>query len=156
MGDVHAKNRDEYDDAIKAFNRRSRTIHVTCAPSRRSRRSTLKSARCTSRAQFYSVNWTIINPRTRTSSCSCTAGSYAGADVVSADGGRRQVLHARARHSAHVRHREEALEKFEQTRNPEHAATMSDEDQEGAEDMMEEEDATRDGDWMVEGRTTSA
>ena len=33
-----------------------------------------------------------------------------------------------------------ALEKFEQTRNPEHAATMSDEDQEGAEDMMEEDD----------------
>ena len=36
------------------------------------------------------------------------------------------------------------------------AATMSDEDQEGAEDMMEEDDASRDGDWMVEGRTTSA
>jgi len=49
-----------------------------------------------------------------------------------------------------------ALDKFEQTRNPEHAATMSDEEQEGADDMMDEDDASRDGDWMVEGGTTSS
>ena len=70
-----------------------------------------------------------------------------GADVVSADGGRRQVLHARVAIQPACDIAKRALEKFEQTRNPEHAATMSDEDQEGAEDMMEEE---RGRDWMVE------
>ena len=156
MGDVHAKNRDEYDDAIKAYEqalaydpRHVRSVKALAALNIKIGK--VHVARAILQRQLDDYQPSDENELVQ---LYCRLAQALMLSRQTADGVKYYTRALAIQPTCDIAKR--ALEKFEQTRNPEHAATMSDEDQEGAEDMMEEEDASRDGDWMVEGRTTSA
>jgi len=156
MGDVHAKNRDEYDDAIKAYEqalaydpRHVRSVKALAALNIKIGK--VHVARAILQRQLDDYQPSDENELVQ---LYCRLAQALMLSRQTADGVKYYTRALAIQPACDIAKR--ALEKFEQTRNPEHAATMSDEDQEGAEDMMEEDDASRDGDWMVEGRTTSA